>query len=200
MAAIYDRLVKCRRLRLKYCCSIVASHCLINNCDECRKGANPNDGGEKLIDLILWRHAEAEPGDDDPARPLTGKGLKQAARMASWLERVLPDRCRILVSPTRRTVQTAEALQRKFKIVPETGCDATAERILAAANWPNSREPVVIIGHQPSLGLAASLLITGTAQYWTVRKANVWWLVSKESDESGGAFIKTIMTPELALK
>ena len=33
------------------------------------------------MDLILWRHAEAEPGEPDVGRRLTAKGLKQAERV-----------------------------------------------------------------------------------------------------------------------
>ena len=57
------------------------------------------------MDLILWRHAEAidlELVGDDMVRSLTPKGEKQAARMAVWLDRQLPDGTRILVSPARR--------------------------------------------------------------------------------------------------
>ena len=46
------------------------------------------------MDLILWRHAEAidvEMVGDDMLRSLTGKGEKQAARMAAWLDRQLPE-------------------------------------------------------------------------------------------------------------
>ena len=39
------------------------------------------------MDLILWRHAKPEPGEPDLGRRLTSKGLKQAERMAAWLER-----------------------------------------------------------------------------------------------------------------
>ena len=38
------------------------------------------------VDLILWRHAEAEPGEPDLGRRLTSKGLKQAERMGEWLD------------------------------------------------------------------------------------------------------------------
>ena len=93
------------------------------------------------MELILWRHAEAEPGEPDAARALTAKGHKQALKMAEWLDRTLPNGCRILVSPTRRTVQTAEALNRKFKILPELGPATTPAIILHAAHWPDSREP-----------------------------------------------------------
>ena len=32
------------------------------------------------MDLILWRHADAEPGEPDDQRRLTAKGKKQARR------------------------------------------------------------------------------------------------------------------------
>ena len=71
------------------------------------------------MDLILWRHCEAEPGEPDLGRRLTPKGHKQAERMAEWLERHLPDSSRILVSPADRAQQTAQALPRRFRSVPE---------------------------------------------------------------------------------
>ena len=71
------------------------------------------------MDLILWRHAEAEPGEPDMSRRLTAKGLKQAERMGEWLEQRLPDGTRIIASPADRAQQTALALKRKFKTVDE---------------------------------------------------------------------------------
>lgn len=59
------------------------------------------------MDLILWRHAEAEPGEPDLERALTAKGQRQARRMADWLGSQLPDSCRILASPALRCLQTA---------------------------------------------------------------------------------------------
>ena len=61
------------------------------------------------MELILWRHAEAEDGAPDSARKLTGKGEKQAAKIAQWLKPRLPRDCRVITSPTQRTVQTAAA-------------------------------------------------------------------------------------------
>lgn len=152
------------------------------------------------MELILWRHAEAELGAPDHARALTTKGHKQAVKMGEWLDRSLPNSCRILVSPTKRTVQTAEALGRKFKILPELAPDNGAERLLSAANWPDSREPVLVVGHQPTLGQVAALLISGTQQEWSIRKANVWWIVQRERGDISGNFIRVIMTPELVIK
>lgn len=152
------------------------------------------------MDLLLWRHAEAEIGEPDLGRALTPKGHKQAQRMARWLEHTLPSTCRILVSPALRTVQTAEALGRKYKLMSELGPDATPEQLLKAANWLQAREPVLVVGHQPTLGQVASLLLTGTAQDWTVRKGNIWWIARRERDEVAGNYLKAVIAPELVVK
>ncbi|GGC05271.1 histidine phosphatase family protein [Oxalicibacterium flavum] len=152
------------------------------------------------MDLILWRHAEAEMGEPDEGRALTSKGHKQAARMAEWLDRHLTQSCRILVSPATRTVQTAEALCRKFKIVPDLAPDSTAERIIAASHWPDSREPVLIVGHQPTLGQVASTILTGVEQDWTIRKGNIWWIVRREREGVTDHYLRTVLSPELAGK
>ena len=83
-----------------------------------------------MMDLVLWRHAEAEPGEPDLGRRLTAKGQKQAERMGEWLDRFLPDTARILVSPADRAQQTALALKRKFRTVDEIGPGATATAVL----------------------------------------------------------------------
>ncbi|MFJ7565798.1 phosphohistidine phosphatase SixA [Herminiimonas sp. NPDC097707] len=152
------------------------------------------------MELILWRHAEAEVGEPDEGRALTAKGHKQAWKMAEWLDHNLPNSCKILVSPATRTIQTAEALGRKFKIIDDLAPGSTPEKILAAAHWPDSREPVLIVGHQPTLGQLAALLVTGTAQDWTIRKGNAWWIVQREQDEIAGNFLRAVMAPDLLSK
>lgn len=152
------------------------------------------------MELILWRHAEAEPGEPDEGRALTAKGHKQAWKMAEWLDRNLPNTCRILVSPTRRTVQTAEALGRKFKIHPGLGPEATAQDILTIANWPEGREPALIVGHQPTLGRAAALILAGAEQEWTIRKSTALWISQKDRGDSSTNYLKAVMAPDLLVK
>jgi phosphohistidine phosphatase len=148
------------------------------------------------MDLILWRHCEAEPGEPDLGRRLTSKGTKQAERMAEWLERHLPDSCRILVSPADRAQQTALALQRKSRTVPELGPGASVTAALAAANWPDSREPVMLVGHQPTLGMIASFLLSGEEAYWSVRKGAVWWLSNRVRDGGAVIVLKVVIGPD----
>ena len=152
------------------------------------------------MDLILWRHAEAfEPrdGQDDLGRPLTPKGERQAQRMAAWLKRQLPASTRVLASPAKRAQQTAAALDRKLRTAPELAPDALVEALLQVARWPDAREPVLVVGHQPTLGLAAAYLLSGQPQPWPVRKAGLWWLRGRERDGTLQVVLHAVMSPEL---
>ena len=152
------------------------------------------------MDLILWRHADAlDNGDpaEDIDRALTAKGERQAKRMAVWLNRQLPSSTRVLVSPARRTQQTAQALDRKFKTLPALAPDGSVEGLLHAARWPDAGEPVLVVGHQPVLGLAAAYLLSGQALVWPVRKGGVWWLRLREREEQRQVVLHAVMSPEL---
>jgi phosphohistidine phosphatase len=153
------------------------------------------------MDLILWRHAEAVDADggDDLDRALTGRGERQAARVASWLNQQLPATTRILVSPARRTQQTAAALGRKFKTVDALAPGATVHDLLVASHWPTAREPVLVVGHQPTLGLAAAYLMAGVIQAWPVKKGAVWWLRRRRRDgdgDGGQTVLVTVRGPD----
>jgi phosphohistidine phosphatase len=151
------------------------------------------------MDLILWRHAEAEEADDggdDLKRPLTARGERQAARMAQWLQRQLPDGVRVLCSPAERAQRTAMRLERRFRTMPELAPPASAAQLLAAAGWPDAKRAVLAVGHQPSLGRAAALALTGQEADWSVRKGAIWWLRWRERDGEPGAVLHCVMSPE----
>jgi phosphohistidine phosphatase len=153
------------------------------------------------VDLILWRHAEAlemREVQDDLDRALTPKGERQALRMAEWLNRHLPASTRVLVSPARRAQQTATTLDRRFKTVPALAPDGSVEALLHAARWPDSREPVLVVGHQPTLGLAAAYLLAGQPLAWAVRKGAVWWLRVREREGERQVVLHAVIAPELA--
>ena len=151
------------------------------------------------MDLILWRHAEAfdtDDGDEDLERALSARGERQAARMATWLNQHLPATTRILVSPARRAQQTAAALERKVKTVAALAPDGTVPGLLACARWPDAKEPVMVIGHQPTLGLVAAYLLAGVAQPWSVKKGAVWWLRRRDRDTGDQTVLVTVRGPE----
>lgn len=131
------------------------------------------------MDLILWRHAEAvdlAEGQSDLERELTPRGRKQAARIADWLDARLPGRVRVLSSPARRAVQTAKTFGRKFALCPELAPNGTESELLALAGWPDARRPLLIVGHQPTLGQALAKLLGIEAGETPVRKGAIWWL------------------------
>lgn len=147
-------------------------------------------------DLVLWRHAEAEDGVPDGERALTKKGRKQAATVAAWLRRSLPKRSRILASPATRAQQTAAALELPFDTVREIGVGATAGELLTAAAWPDGGGAVVIVGHQPTLGRAAALLLAGAEADWSVRKGAVWWFTRRVRDDSAQVLLRAVIGPD----
>lgn len=149
------------------------------------------------MDLILWRHAEAvvaRAGQDDLERALTPKGERQAARMAEWLNQRLAQSTRVLVSPAVRTQQTAQALGRPYRTVPALAPCADVEDLLQAARWPDASEPVLIVGHQPTLGRVAALLLAGTDQAWSVKKGAVWWLRQRERDHGNPVVLQAVQS------
>lgn len=152
------------------------------------------------MDLILWRHAEAQEwleGCDDMARSLTSRGEKQAARMANWLDRQLPEGARIFVSPARRCEQTAQALGRKYKLREELAPGASADQLLALVQWPLAKGTVLVVGHQPTLGQTIAQLLGLSATECTVKKGAVWWLRNRQREAQSQTVVVAVQSPEV---
>jgi phosphohistidine phosphatase len=150
----------------------------------------------KVMELILWRHAEAEDGSPDMERRLTAKGEKQAAKMAFFLHAHLPHDTRILVSPAVRTQQTALAFSKTFITENSIAPGTTPQAILKAAGWPGDGGCVLIVGHQPALGAAGALLMTGRPEHWSVRKGAVWWLCRRKREDDDKTILRLVIAPE----
>ena len=150
-----------------------------------------------MMDLILWRHAEAEDGFPDTARRLTEKGLDQAKRMSGWLKSRLPENTLVIVSPAQRTQQTAAALRSDFVTSAEIGPGAGVEDILAVANWPNLQDAVVIVGHQPTLGEVASYLVPVIPPGLSVKKGSVWWIRCQQKEDTIESVLHAVVYPEM---
>lgn len=147
------------------------------------------------MDILLWRHADAEEGADDAARALTPKGLKQADRMGAWLNARLPKGARVIVSPAVRAQQTASALARDAKTNSRVAPGAQPAAVLEAAGWPCGSGTVVVVGHQPTLGAAAALAVTGKVAEWRIKKGGVWWISAEEGEAA--PVVVAVMTPDM---
>lgn len=148
------------------------------------------------MDLILWRHAEAEDGVPDAARALTAEGRRQARVVARWLGGQLPEPVRILVSPARRAQETARALRREFETSELLAPGATRQALLAAAEWPEAANATLIVGHQPVLGELACFLMSGQDGGWSVRKGALWWFRSRRRGRRVETVLRTVIGPE----
>ena len=154
------------------------------------------------MDVILWRHADAEPGRPDLERALTPKGRKQAHRVAEWLHGRLPGNTKIYASPARRAQQTAQALSdiahRKFRTVEGLAPGANVDDVLAAIDIDSAKGTVVVVGHQPTLGQVVSRLLGADERDWSIKKGGLVWLTRRESSDEAGPVVRAVISPDLA--
>jgi phosphohistidine phosphatase len=143
------------------------------------------------MELILWRHADAEDGAPDLERRLTKKGRQQAERVADWLRQRLPGDYELISSPAARARETAQALG-EIHIDDALAPGASPSAIVKAAGWPQGDKTVVIVGHQPDLGRALAHLVAGKQTDWRLQKGALWWLQSGEP-----ALVKAAISPDL---
>ena len=157
---------------------------------------------ESTMDLLLWRHAEAEDGYPDLKRRLTARGEKQAQQMAEWLHQHAPKKLRILVSPALRCQQTAKALGLPFETDKRLGTDGNIASLLAAAGWPDGGDAakgnsaVLVVGHQPTLGQTAALLLSGEEDDWTIKKGAVWWFSNRTRKGESQTVLRIAVSPD----
>ncbi|AII48323.1 phosphohistidine phosphatase [Synechococcus sp. KORDI-52] len=118
--------------------------------------------GSNSVDLLLLRHGIAEPrlaGRDHPDRPLTAAGRQRTQLVMAALVRRGVRLDRLLSSPYRRALQTAE-LALEAGLASELAVDerlepgGALETLLTAADGR-----LGLVGHEPDLGdLACGLL------------------------------------------
>ena len=153
------------------------------------------------MDLLLWRHAQAVDVNDtldDLQRPLTKEGEKQAKAMSAWLKHHLPRDTRVLCSPALRTRQTVLPLGKEFayQICPELAPGASVEDLLRLTRWPHDDATVLVVGHQPTLGLLAQRLL-GMQQPCPIKKGAVWWLRRRVRNDGAQVVLHTVQNANM---
>lgn len=158
------------------------------------------------MNLLLWRHAEAEDTSPDMARVLTADGRRSAAKVARVLAKHVPSDARMLVSPAARALQTADALTGKsklhFEIEPRLQPGTDLSDVLAAIedgmHAIGAELPwMLVVGHQPWIGQIAHRLLTGADDDWSVRKAAVWWLVRRARNGDSSWTLRAVIDPDI---
>ena len=131
--------------------------------------------------LILFRHGPAEDRDaerwpDDSVRPLSRWGERRTRAAAQGLRRFEGKIDRILTSPFVRADRTAGILCQALGFDEPEKLDAAVpggsqRRILDALNGGKHAETVVLVGHEPDLGILAGLLVMNGNGTFPLKKA-----------------------------
>lgn len=156
-----------------------------------------------MTDLILWRHAEAEvesASGKDLDRVLTKRGRKDAGRMAKWLNQHLPGDTVALSSPAQRCLDTVAALHElnhiNIRVAEFLSVDSTVDRILKEVNSIGNCETIMVVGHQPNLGLLVAKLLGMPTSACVVKKGSVWWLRQRPLDGIAQYYIYAVQQPQ----
>jgi phosphohistidine phosphatase len=68
--------------------------------------------------------------------------------------------------------------------------------LLKAARWPESQDPVLVIGHQPTLGLVAAHLLADVPQEWSIKKGAVWWIRHRDREGYAQVVLQAVQAPD----
>lgn len=148
------------------------------------------------MQLTIIRHAIAEDGADDAARPLSKKGRKRFEEIVKTLEKLELRFDRVLHSPKKRAVDTALMLRAL--------CDGELESTPLLAQEPSvelwkllETERLAVVGHEPHLTSLMSWLVTGEASggNFELRKGGVAQLEGEP--EPAGMRLITLLTPRV---
>ncbi len=125
------------------------------------------------MDCLLLRHGIAVERDEweglDGDRPLTEQGATRVAQVAAGLNRLDVQPTHVLSSPLIRAIETAKIVHRSLRVrsamhlVDELLPDAPPHRLLSILHNLPPESCVLCIGHEPQLGMAASVLLSGRA-------------------------------------
>jgi phosphohistidine phosphatase len=117
------------------------------------------------MDCYLARHAQATSEAQDPRRPLSDAGRREAEKVARAAAAREVKIFAIFHSDKLRARETAEIFGRYLLpaqgVREIKGLGPDDDPILAKAELEAALEPVMLVGHLPHMGRLASLLVAG---------------------------------------
>jgi phosphohistidine phosphatase len=157
--------------------------------------------------LLMIRHAIAEEredfartGKDDSQRPLTDEGRKKMKQAAKGLRKLVPDIGLLATSPFTRAAQTAAVLDSVYDgleevEIEELAPEATPEDFLRWLRKQKSKT-VAVVGHEPSISLLLSWLLTGNERrLYSFRKGGACLVEFNGEVAAGAATLLWALTP-----
>jgi phosphohistidine phosphatase len=151
--------------------------------------------------LYFLRHADAAPGADDAARPLTPRGHRECDRLGKFLRQAGIQFTAAYASPLVRaqeTVQRVLAITNQDPALKPHTVEALLNEFADFGKWlrkiPNSQH-VVLVGHAPSLTAhACELLDLEPDEGLSLPKGGI---VCIQTDNRRRGRLKWYLTPKL---
>ncbi len=159
------------------------------------------------MDLYVVRHAVAEepaPGVADADRELTPDGVRKLRRAIRGMRALDLRFGRVLSSPWRRAVHSAELLgvlvDEPRPILTSLLTSSPRAELLAQISeaTAGSQRGTVVVGHEPWLGELVAWLAFGDARFGEaldLKKAGLVWLSG--TAVPGGMMIRAMLPPKL---
>lgn len=158
--------------------------------------------------VILFRHGPAGSPDgsrwpDDGSRPLTTRGKERTLDAARGLARIESGITRIVTSPLVRAEQTARLLHGTLRAsVPVDALDGLApggsyRKIIQHLAGLASGDVVVLVGHEPSLGKLAGMLLFGAPASLPLKKAGACAVQFSGAPAAGEGRLKWFLPPKV---
>ncbi|HKV07747.1 MAG TPA: histidine phosphatase family protein [Thermoanaerobaculia bacterium] len=157
--------------------------------------------------LLLIRHAIAEEpeefartGRDDRQRPLTDEGRKKMKQNAKGLREIVPEIELLATSPLTRAAQTGAILDSVYGGLSEVEIEELSPEASPTEflRWlrKQKEETIAVVGHEPSLSLILSWLLTGTERrLFSFRKGSACLLEFTGEVGAGTATLLWALTP-----
>ena len=158
------------------------------------------------MDCVLFRHGIAAERDEwegpDAARPLTERGAKRVVQAAAGLSRLDVQPTHVISSPLVRAVETAKIVHSSLRvrsavrIIDELLPDAPPNRLLSILHDLPPESCVLCIGHEPHLGMVASVFLSGRASAsFPLKKAGACLIELAAIVKPGQGILRWWVTP-----
>jgi phosphohistidine phosphatase len=160
------------------------------------------------MQVLIIRHARAGQrgllgflGKKDAARPLTDAGRRDMRKTTKGLQKLVPEIDVLATSPLTRARETADIVSRRYDDIAVTELAPLApggskEDVLA---WLRDQKPsatVVLVGHEPDLGILASWLLSGgTESFLSLKKGAACLIEMTEKPTPGSGRLEWLLPP-----
>ena len=150
--------------------------------------------------LYLVQHGDAKREEEDPARPLSDKGIEDVKKVASFIDRLNITIEEVLHSSKLRARQTAEIIADSLRITKDVleteGLSPLDEPAIWFENLKSKTHSLMLVGHLPHLGKLSSFLLCGDKEK-SIISFKMGGIVCMKREGAGIWTLQWMVTPEI---